>query len=293
MRAKKFSWSKLIINIFFIFVSFCMIAPLVLVIAISLTDEAMLIENGYRFIPEEIDLTAYRVLFESGGQLLRAYRVTIAVTIVGTAASVFFVSLTGYVISRRDFQFRGLLTFLIFFTILFSGGLVPTYILITRYLKLKNKFAVLILPIVFNPFLVLVARGFFAQIPRAIIESAKLDGASEFRIFLQIVLPLSKPILATLTVILSFMYWNNWWQALLYMDDPRMAPLQLLLWRMMNQVQFIASNPELRDTLQIAELPTLSLRMAMVVLAAGPVMFIFPFLQNYFIKGLTLGAQKN
>jgi putative aldouronate transport system permease protein len=284
--------SRLLIHGFFILVSITMVAPMLLVVAISFTDEATLMDQGYTFMPPKIDLTAYRLLFRAPGQLLRAYGVTIGVTVVGTLCSVLLIMLTGYVISRRSFRYRVPLTVMILFSMLFNAGVIPTYILMTRYLHLKNNVLALVLPLLFNPFFVLVVKAFLASIPEEIIDSAKIDGASELRIFIQIILPLSRPILATLIVMISFIYWNDWWRALLYIDDPNLAPLQLMLYRMMNQIQFIANNPELQELLVGVELPTLSLRMAMVVLAAGPIMFVFPFFQNYFVRGLTLGSTK-
>ncbi len=284
--------SRLLIHGFFILVSITMVAPMLLVVAISLTDEATLMDQGYKFMPPKIDLTAYRLLFRAPGQLLRAYGVTIGVTVVGTLCSVLLIMLTGYVISRRSFRYRVPFTVMILFSMLFNAGVIPTYILMTRYLHLKNNVLALVLPLLFNPFFVLVVKAFLTSIPEEIIDSAKIDGASELRIFIQIILPLSRPILATLIVMISFIYWNDWWRALLYIDDPNLAPLQLMLYRMMNQIQFIANNPELQELLMGVELPTLSLRMAMVVLAAGPIMFVFPFFQNYFVRGLTLGSTK-
>lgn len=292
---RRFSLSRSAINLFFITLSIMMVLPMVLVVSISLSDQRDLLDFGYRFIPKSINLDAYRVLFEAPVILLRAYGITIAVTVLGTLGSLFIISITGYVLSRRGFRYGTILTILILFTMLFSGGLIPSYITNTQILHLKNNFLVLILPLMFNPFFILVMRGFMRTIPQELIDAAKIDGASEFYIYRKIAIPLSTAPLATFTVLLSFMYWNDWWLSLLYMDNPNMAPLQLMLWRMLNRIEFFAANPDVQLMLEVesAELPTLALRMAMVVIAAGPMMFIFPFFQRFFVAGLTIGALKN
>ena len=282
-----------LIHVFFIGVSILMIAPMILIVSISVTSEASLVNSGYGFIPQEINLDAYRVIFEVPEPIIRAYVITAARTIIGTWLSLLLIAVTGYVISRPKFRYGRILVLLIFFTILFKPGLVPSYILISQHLRLRDTVAVLIIPALFNPFFVLVMRGFIrSSVPEEVIESAKLDGASEFRIFLQIVLPLSTPALATLGVLIAFFYWNEWWLALLYIDNPDLAPLQLLLYRIQNRVDFISANPELAVELGIQQLPSLSLRMAMVVVAAGPMMFVFPLFRRFFVRGISVGSFK-
>lgn len=289
----RISIARLIINTFFIVISVLMVLPLLLVVSGSFTKESALLTHGFQFIPPEFSLNAYRVMFELPEVIFRAYGVTILVTLIGTFLSVFIISLTGYVISRRTYRYRRMTTILILITLLFSGGLIPSYILITQYLHLQDTIWALILPILFNPFLVLVMKGFINTIPEDLIDAAKMDGASEWRIYQSVILPLSRPALATVGVIVSFMYWNDWWLALLYIDDPRRTPLQLLLWRTLNRIEFIASNPDVQLMFDSIDLPSLSLRMAMVVLAAGPMMFVFPFFQRFFVKGITVGSLKS
>lgn len=290
---KKLNVPQVLINGMFTVVSLLMVLPLVLVVAISMTEEKSLLTNGYRFIPEQLDFTAYKLILQSPQMLLNAYGVTILVTVAGTVVSLLLTAMIGYVISRRDYRYNGVTTFYIFFTMLFSGGLVPSYILITQYLHMKDTMWALIIPYLLSPFNIMLMKGFLQKIPGEMIESCKVDGAGELRIFFRMILPLSLPALATLGLFISFMYWNDWWLGLLYIDNQRLVPLQLMLYRMMNTIDFLSSNlRRLNVTLDLSNFPSLSSRMAMAVLAAGPMMFVFPFFQRYFVQGLTVGSLK-
>ena len=281
------------INAMFTVVSILMIMPLVLVISISISEEKTLLTNGYRFLPQQLDFTAYKLILQSPGVLLNAYGITILVTILGTILSLLMTAMIGYAISRRDYRYGRVTTFYIFFTMLFSGGLVPSYILITQYLHLKDTLWALIIPYLLSPFNIMLMKGFLQKIPGEIIESCKMDGAGELRIFFRIILPLSTPALATLGLFISFMYWNDWWLGLLYIDNQKLVPLQLMLYRMMNTIDFLSTNlRRLNVMIDLADFPSLSARMAMAVLAAGPMMFVFPFFQRYFVSGLTVGSLK-
>jgi len=202
--------------------------------------------------------------------------------------------MTGYALSRRDFPLRRIISFYIFFTMLFHGGLVPTYIVITQYYHLKNTLLVLFLPIIVTAWNTFLLTAYLKSIPQSIIESVKLDGGSEYLIFLRIVLPLSKPALATISLLVSLRLWNEWYQALLYITSSDLVPLQYWMQRVMRNVQFLLQSMDQLATVSIdkANLPSESLRMAMAVLAAGPMMFVFPFFQKYFTKGLQVGAIK-
>lgn len=291
---KKFEFSKLFINLLFIVLSLVVILPFLLVIVVSLTDEKSLTENGYQFIPSSFSLDAYRYLLDAPDILLRAYGVTFTVTIIGALAGLLLTAMTAYVISRQDYRYNRATTFYVFFTMLFSGGLVPSYILITQYLHLKDSLLALILPILLSPFNIMVMKGFMSKIPLEIIESAKIDGAREFRIFFRIILPLSTPAPATLGLLISFTYWNEWFNAMLYIDDPNKVPLQLLLVRTLNSIEFLTTNSEFTGQLGIdlSSFPNSSARMAIAVLAGGPMLVIFPFFQRFFVKGLTVGSLK-
>lgn len=291
---KKFELSKMLIHLLFILLSLTIVLPFLLVVAVSLTDEASLTDKGYQFVPESFSLEAYRYLLDAPDILLRAYGVTITVTVIGALAGLLLTAMTAYVISRPDYRYNRVTTFYVFFTMLFSGGLVPSYILITQYLHLKDSLLALILPVLLSPFNIMVMKGFMSKIPLEIVESAKIDGARELRIFFRIILPLSTPALATLGLLISFTYWNEWFNAMLYIDDPDKVPLQLLLVRTLGSIEFITSNSEFSQQLGIdlSSFPNNSARMAIAVLAGGPMLIIFPFFQRFFVKGLTVGSLK-
>ncbi|MFP4977586.1 carbohydrate ABC transporter permease [Paenibacillus sp. CN-4] len=269
--------------------------PFLFVVILSFTDENALARDGYRLIPAEWSLEAYRYVFQSGDTLLRSYGVTIFVTIVGTIVSLLFIALYAYAISRKSFQYRNFFAFFAFFTMLFNGGLVPTYIIVTQLLGLKDSIWALILPLAVNAFYIMILRTFYStSVPDAIIESGKIDGAGEFRIFLTLVLPLSLPGLATIALFSTLGYWNDWFNALLYIDNPNLVPLQSMLMRIETSMQFILQNSQ-NSSLSLEALrsmPQDTSRMAMVVLATGPIIFAYPFFQRYFIQGLTVGAVK-
>lgn len=291
---KKFELSKMLIHLLFILLSLAIVLPFLLVVAVSLTDEASLTDKGYQFVPESFSLEAYRYLLDAPDILLRAYGVTITVTVIGALAGLLLTAMTAYVISRPDYRYNRVTTFYVFFTMLFSGGLVPSYILITQYLHLKDSLLALILLVLLSPFNIMVMKGFMSKIPLEIVESAKIDGARELRIFFRIILPLSTPALATLGLLISFTYWNEWFNAMLYIDDPDKVPLQLLLVRTLGSIEFITSNSEFSQQLGIdlSSFPNNSARMAIAVLAGGPMLIIFPFFQRFFVKGLTVGSLK-
>ncbi|MFK4169904.1 carbohydrate ABC transporter permease [Paenibacillus lautus] len=291
---KKLELSKILIHLLFILLSLAIVLPFLLVVAVSLTDEASLTDKGYQFVPESFSLEAYRYLLDAPDILLRAYGVTITVTVIGALAGLLLTAMTAYVISRPDYRYNRVTTFYVFFTMLFSGGLVPSYILITQYLHLKDSLLALILPVLLSPFNIMVMKGFMSKIPLEIVESAKIDGARELRIFFRIILPLSTPALATLGLLISFTYWNEWFNAMLYIDDPDKVPLQLLLVRTLGSIEFITSNSEFSQQLGIdlSSFPNNSARMAIAVLAGGPMLIIFPFFQRFFVKGLTVGSLK-
>lgn len=286
---------NVVFNLFAGIFAFLCVFPFLFVVIISFTDEGVLARDGYKLIPSQWSLEAYRYVFQTGDTLLRSYGVTIFVTVVGTMISLLFIAFYAYAISRKSFKFRNFFAFFAFFTMLFNGGLVPTYIIVTQLLGLKDTIWALVLPLAVNAFYIMILRTFYStSVPDAIIESGKIDGAGEFRIFLKLVLPLSLPGLATIGLFSTLGYWNDWFNALLYIDNPNLVPLQSMLMRIETSMQFILQNSQ-NSSLSLEALRSLpqdTSRMAMVVLATGPIIFAYPFFQRYFIQGLTVGAVK-
>lgn len=272
------------------------IFPFIFVIVISLTDEKALQLNGYELLPAQWSTDAYQYLIQDGGQLLRSLGVTIMITVIGTLITVFMTGTYAYVLSRASFPYRKFFTFYLFFTMLFAGGMVPSYLVMTKMLGLKNTIWALILPLAFSPYNVIILRTFFKKsIPESIIESAKMDGCSEFRVFFQIVLPLAIPGVATIGLFSSLGYWNDWFNALLYIDTNKLIPLQYLLMKIQNSMEFLANNNDITLAQQQAiqnSLPQESTRMAMVVVATLPIAIVYPFFQKYFVQGLMIGGVK-
>ncbi|WP_195573750.1 carbohydrate ABC transporter permease [Paenibacillus sp. 1001270B_150601_E10] len=277
--------------------AFICVYPFLFVIVISLTSEESLNKNGYSLFPEEWSFAAYEYIFKAGDQLLHSYGITILITVIGTLISLLVISLYAYAISRKNFSYRGFFSFIAFFTMLFNGGLVPTYLVVTQVLHLKDTLWALILPLVMNAFYILILRTFYSTtVPDAIIESAKIDGAGELRAFFTIVVPISLPGIATIGLFATLGYWNDWFNALLYIDNPNLVPLQSMLMRIENSMQFLLSNAQLSSSGQSLELlrtlPQEATRMALVVLATVPIACAYPFFQRYFVQGLTIGAVK-
>lgn len=270
------------------------VTPFYLIGISSLASEPSLIRNGFRMIPEEFSLDAYRLVFTNPARIGRAYLNTIFVTLAGTVLSLFLTTLTGYVLSRRDFKWRNGFSFFFFFTTLFSGGLIPWYILCTQALHFKNTYYALILPMAFPIWNMIIAKNFMRGVPYEISESAKMDGAGELTIYFKLYLPISKPLLATLGLFAALAYWNDWYNSMLFNTKEEMQSLQYFLQDMLSTIQalkqLIAEGN--LEVAQKANLPTTSMRMAMTCVVTGPIIFLYPVVQRYFIKGLTIGAVK-
>jgi putative aldouronate transport system permease protein len=277
----------------FIFGMICVI-PFVLIIMASVTSEQSLVRNGYQLFPAEFSLESYRWVFRNPMQIVIAYRNTIAYTVFGTTASVLMTTMTGYVLSRKDFAWRNGFSFFFFFTTLFHGGLVPWYILCIRYLGFKNSYYALILPLVFSIWHMIIAKNFMRSIPYEIIESVKVDGANDVLIYFKIILPLAKPLLATLGLFSALAYWNDWYNSMLFISDPNKQTLQYFLYVMLSNVQALKQMAAAGDSeiLNNLDLPSQTMKMAMTCVATGPVIFLYPLIQRHFIKGLTIGAVK-
>ncbi|MEM9424419.1 MAG: carbohydrate ABC transporter permease [Spirochaetota bacterium] len=270
------------------------ILPLLLVISISLTSEHSIAEYGFRFFPSEFSIKAYEYLFTNSSRIVRAFIVSVIVTLGGSLLAIFLMSLYAYALSRKDFAFRRFFMFYIFFTMLFNGGLVPTYLVIIKLLHLQDNLLALIVPLAFNAFFTIILRTFFQGIPESIIESGRMDGAKEWRIFFSLVFPLAIPGISTVALFVGVGYWNDWFQALLYIRDPFLLPLQSFLSSIQKNIEVLALNPNLSGIKSeiLSNIPTESSRMAIVILTTLPILVSYPFFQKFFISGLTVGSVK-
>lgn len=290
---KKKDKTSIWVHLFFILFAFLCIVPFLIIISASLSGETDLAVNGFSVLPRKVDFTAYAYLFKNPEIIINSYAVTILITVIGTFLAVLFMSMAAYCLSRSNFRFKGILTFFIFFPTLFSGGLVPSYIINTQYLHLTDRLAALILPSLINVFHIIMLRTFFKQLPEALFEAAKIDGASEYHIFFKLVLPLSKPVIATVAFLSALAKWNEWYNAMLYIRDDKLVPLQYLLQRMMMNLRALLDAMQNAPAMvNIQDLPGENLRMAMLVVAIGPMLLIFPLFQKYFVRGMTVGAVK-
>ena len=284
--------ANILLNIMFLI---CVI-PAVLVVSISFSAEQSITDYGYRLIPKIISLDGYGYLLKQGALIIRALGVSLFVTIVGTALGTLLTTLMGYVLSRPDYKLNGFLTMLVFIPMVFNGGLVSTYFIVSQFLHLKNTLWALILPLSVSSFNVVICRTFFkTTIPEELIESAKMDGATQFKIFFQIVLPISLPVIATIGLFLCFAYWNDWYQSMLYIDNQRLYSLQALLNAIMTNINMLAQNAATMGASMadmVANMPKEAARMAIVVIIVLPIACAYPFFQKYFISGLTVGAVK-
>ncbi|WP_150269269.1 carbohydrate ABC transporter permease [Paenibacillus tepidiphilus] len=276
-----------------VLVSLACLIPFLLILSASLTANESIIREGYHLIPAEFSLEGYKTVFTFPDEVLRAYGVTIITTVTGTALGLFLMTMAGYVLARKDFKYRNGFSFYIYFTTLFGGGLVPWYIMMTKYLQLTDSLKALILPGLMTPFLIILMKNFIrSAVPEELIESAKIDGAGDFRIYWRIVLQLSMPGIATVGLFLALHYWNDWFGSSLFINDPHKYQLQFHLYNVINSASFIANMGAGTGISLGADLPTESTKMAMAIVVTGPILFLYPFVQRYFVKGLTIGAVK-
>lgn len=265
--------------------------PFILIISGSFTAEQTIRLEGYSLFPKVTSTEAYSIIFRSPQKVLNAYGISAFITVTGTVASLFFTTMTAYVLSRKDFKYRNQISFLFYFTTLFNGGMISTYIFFIQYLHLKDNLLALILPAMVNVFYLLIMRSFVSAIPIALVESAKIDGAGEFRTFIQIVFPLLKSGLATVGLLIALGYWNDWYNAMLYINTETKYPLQYMLYDLQMRTQALARIAS-QVGIRASNLPSNSLKMAMAVVATGPIIFLYPFVQKYFVKGITIGSVK-
>jgi ABC-type glycerol-3-phosphate transport system permease component len=247
--------------------------------------------EGFGILPKGFTLAAYNMLFMVPKYLVGSYIVTIILTISGTLVGLFIVSMTGYALQRKDFPLRNGISFFIYFTTLFSAGLAPTFLWFTKYLGLKNNYLAVFLPLLMSPWLIILMKNFVKSVPFEITESGKIDGAGDFLIFRVLILPMLTPALATISLFIALGYWNEWYNSMLYLQNVKYKPLQYYLYKIVNEAA------ALRDSfagqnVQLQNIPTLTLKMATAVMVTGPIIFLYPFVQKYFITGITIGSVK-
>lgn len=287
---------QVLANTVLIIFTMLVIIPFILLFMSSFTDESTLIRNGYAFIPQKFSVEAYAYIFKNANKIFRAYGITILVTVVGTFANIMMSTMIAYPLSLEKLPGRKIITFYLFFTMLFNGGLVPSYLMYTNYFHIKNSIWALIVPnLLLSAMNILLIRTYISgSIPAELFEAAKVDGANEFVVFFKLVIPLSKPIIVTMGTFAGLGYWNDWTNGLYYLTDSKYYSIQNLLNKMITDIQVLASNSAMASqaSSEIAKLPTVGIRMAIAVVAMLPIFAVFPFLQKYFQKGIALGAVK-
>jgi len=267
------------------------VTPFLLIVSGSFTEDKIILTQGYSLIPRGFTLQAYRTVFALPEKIVRAYGVTSMVTFSGTVLGLFLISMAGFALQRSNLKYRNHIAFYIYFTTLFNGGLIPWYIMVANNLGLKNSIYAMIVPSLMNPFLIFLMRNFLKTIPESIVESAKIDGAGDFRIFIFLILPIAKPALATVGLFLALAYWNDWFLSAIFIENEKLFSLQFYLYNLLARADFLRSG--LAQTISIEiELPRESVKLATAVVATGPVILFYPFAQKYFVQGLVIGAVK-
>lgn len=283
---------QIFLNLGFIILCTLIIYPFLMLVSVSISSEADIALYGYKLIPKNIDFEAYRYVFSNPASIINAYKITFIFSALSMILSVLFDAMIAYPLSRRNMWGKRGLSFYLYFTMLFSGGLVPLYILITQYLHLGNTIWVYILPGMISPWYVFMMRTFFSELPYEIFESVQIDGGNEFVCFFRFVLPLSKPVLATVALLTFLNKWNCWQESMLYINDSELYSLQYLLQMMMSNIELLQNNKNATQLIDISKIPSETARMAMAIVVAGPALVVFPFFQKYFVKGLTIGSVK-
>ncbi|MBQ6416176.1 MAG: carbohydrate ABC transporter permease [Butyrivibrio sp.] len=297
MRTREERNFQIFAHVVMIILSLLAVIPFVLLVISSFTDNDVLIANGYSFTPAKWSTYAYEYIFKTGNSVVHAYGISIVLTLVGTALALSITTLLAYALSKPDLPFRSVLLFLVFFTLLFNGGLVPTYIVYSNMLNIKNSFWALLVPgLLMNGFNVMLMKSYFcSSIPTEILDAAYIDGASEYKTFSSVVLPLSKPIVATIGLFAGIAYWNDWMNGYIYLTKRTdLYSVQNLLNRMMQNIQYLSQNSSrVQDAgVGLASIPSVSVRMAMATVGVLPILVSYPFIQGNFVKGITLGGVK-
>ncbi len=272
------------------------LVPFLMIISGSFSSEAAITQNGFSLLPQDFSLEAYKTVFKEPLVVVKAYAVTIGLTAVGTALGLLLQTMTAYVLSRKDFEWRNGFSFFFYFTTLFSGGLVPTFVLYTQTLKLRDSYLALLLPLLFSVYNLLIMKSYISAIPESLVDAAKIDGCGEVRTLFQVVMPLIQPALATVGLFIALAYWNDWYNAMLYIKSEERYPLQYFLYQQVNNIEtykkLISNNAVSSAVVSAMALPTQTLKMALTIVVTGPIILAFPMVQKYFVQGITIGAVK-
>jgi putative aldouronate transport system permease protein len=272
------------------------LVPFVMVVSGSFSSEEAIRFYGFNIFPRDFSLEAYNTVFQEPGVIGRAYAVTIILTITGTCLGLFLQTMTAYVLSRKDFVWRNKFSFFFYFTMLFSGGLVPYYVLMSRYLGMRNNYLALLLPLLFNVYYLLIMKSYIAAIPDSFIHAAKIDGCGEFKTLILIMMPMLKPALATVGLFIALAYWNDWYSAMLFISRESMHPLQYFLYNKVNNIEaykrILESGAASSSMAAAINMPTQTLKMALTVVVTGPIILLYPFVQKYYVRGITIGGVK-
>ncbi|MDD6143926.1 MAG: carbohydrate ABC transporter permease [bacterium] len=290
-KAKRTTMDFVVGLLIVLFCALCVI-PFIVAISASFSDERTLLRSGYGFLPRGFSLQAYNMLF-STSQIFDSYKVSIFVTVAGTILSMVVTAMMAYPLSVKKLKYRGAISFFAYFTMLFNGGLVPTYMLISKYLGMRDTVWVMILPVLVNPWNLFLLRNFFSAIPAELHESARIDGANDVRILWQIILPVSLPALATVALFYGVAYWNQWYNAMLYIEDNKLFPLQYLIMRMMRNIELMKQMAgQAGFAVDMSSMPSTTSKMATAIVTIGPIIVAYPFAQKYFTSGLIVGSVK-
>ncbi len=287
---KKDNFFRSAVHVIFAIAALSCIVPMILLVIISFSSKNSVVEVGYSFFPTSLSTEAYDYLFKHPKAIVDSYGVTLLVTVVGTTLSLLFTSMLSFVLSRPDYRYARQMGFIVFFAMLFHAGLIPTYILYTNYYGLKDSIWVLILPGVISTWNVILLRTFFFDTPLEVLEAATIDGGSEFTLYWRIMMPMSTPALATIGLVTALGFWNQWQTSMIYIDTQSKYMLQYLLYKILKQAEILREEAMMGMTTE--EFPSDTIKMAMAVIAAGPMMFVFPFFQKYFVRGIASGAVK-
>lgn len=264
--------------------------PFIMMLAGSFSSEHAVMKSGYALWPREFTLNAYTTIFSDPRQIGKSYLITVSITGIGTVLGLLLTAMTAYVLNCKDFFLRNQMSFFFYFTTLFNGGLVAYYLICMRYLHFKNNYIALVLPLLLNAFYIIIMRNFMKSIPDAIMESAKIDGAGDFRIFC-LIIPLMKPALASIGMFIALNYWNDWYLAMLFIEEKSMFPLQYMLYRMLSSINFLIYASKF-SSVSTVDIPKETIKLAMTVVSIGPILLLYPFVQKFFVKGITIGAVK-